>query len=84
MRNVKTAVSLQKSLFDQLETLASQMKVSRSRLLAMALEEFIRHRENQQLLEKINRAYDDAPDATEQMHLRKMRRLHRDIVEGDW
>jgi metal-responsive CopG/Arc/MetJ family transcriptional regulator len=84
MSNVKTAVSLQKSLFEQLEALASQMKVSRSRLLALALEEFIRRRENQQLLEKINQAYEDVPEATEQMQLRKMRRRHREVVEGEW
>ncbi len=84
MSNVKTAISLQKSLFEQLEALSKQMKVSRSRLLALALEEFIRRRENQQLLKKINQAYEDAPDAAEQMQLRKMRRLHREVVEGDW
>jgi metal-responsive CopG/Arc/MetJ family transcriptional regulator len=84
MANVKTAISLQKSLFEQLETLSKQMKISRSRLLALALEEFIRRRENQQLLKRINQAYEDAPDATEQMELRKMRRLHREVVEGDW
>jgi metal-responsive CopG/Arc/MetJ family transcriptional regulator len=84
MSNVKTAISLQKSLFEQLEALSKQMKVSRSRLLALALEEFIRRRENQQLLKKINQAYEDAPDAAEQMQLRKMRRLHRGVVEGDW
>jgi metal-responsive CopG/Arc/MetJ family transcriptional regulator len=84
MPNVKTAISLQKPLFDELETLARQMKVSRSRLLALALEEFIRRRENQRLLETMNQAYEDAPDVTEQTHLRKMRRLHRKIVEGEW
>jgi metal-responsive CopG/Arc/MetJ family transcriptional regulator len=84
MSNVKTAISLQKSLFEQLEALSKQMKVSRSRLLALALEEFIRRRENQQLLNKINQAYDDAPDENEQMQLRKMRRLHREVLEGDW
>ena len=84
MPNVKTAISLQKSLFDQLETVARQMKVSRSRLLALALEEFIRRRENQQLLERINQAYEDQPDTEEGAHVRKMRRLHRAVVEGEW
>jgi metal-responsive CopG/Arc/MetJ family transcriptional regulator len=84
MSNVKTAISLQKSLFDQLETLARQMKVSRSRLLALALEEFIRRRENQKLLDQINEAYEDAPDTKEKTYILKMRRLHRELVEGDW
>ena len=41
------------------------MKVSRSRLFTLALEEFIRRRENHQLLEKINHAYEAAPDAAD-------------------
>jgi metal-responsive CopG/Arc/MetJ family transcriptional regulator len=84
MANIKTAISLQKPLFDELDTLARQMKVSRSRLLALALEEFIRRRENQQLLEKLNQAYEDTPDDAELMRLRKMRHLHRKAVEGEW
>ena len=84
MQTIKTAISIQKNLFEEAEHLARAMKVSRSRLLALALEEFIRRRENQQLLEKINKAYEDAPDAIEQTHLRKKRRLHREVVEGEW
>jgi metal-responsive CopG/Arc/MetJ family transcriptional regulator len=84
MAIIKTAISLQKPLFEELERLARQMRVSRSRLLALALEEFIRRRENQQLLEKMNQAYDDAPDDAELMRLRKMRLLHRKVVVGEW
>jgi predicted transcriptional regulator len=42
------------SLFEQAETLAGEMQISQSFLSEIALEEFIRRRENQQLLEKIN------------------------------
>jgi metal-responsive CopG/Arc/MetJ family transcriptional regulator len=84
MAHIKTAISLQKPLFDELDTLARQMKVSRSRLLALALEEFIRRRENQQLLEKMNQAYENTPDDAELTRLRKMRYLHRKVVEGEW
>lgn len=59
MATVKTAISLQESLFEQAEALASEMKVSRSRLIAIALEEFIRRHQNRLLLEKINAAYED-------------------------
>ena len=84
MANVKTAISLQKSLFEQVEALAREMKVSRSRLFALALEDYIRRSQNQQLLERINQAYPDAPNLTEQKYLRKMRRQHRKVVEGTW
>jgi len=84
MANIKTAISLQKSLFEQAEMLAREMKVSRSRLFVLALEDYIRRYQNQQLLERINQAYPDAPDAAEQKRLRKMRRQHRKVVEGEW
>jgi metal-responsive CopG/Arc/MetJ family transcriptional regulator len=84
MANIKTAISLQKSLFEQVETLAREMKVSRSRLFVLALEDYLRRYQNLQLLERINQAYYDAPDATEQKRLRKIRRQHRKVVEGTW
>ena len=53
MTTVKTAISLPASLFEQAETLAGEMQISQSFLIEIALEEFIRRRENQQLLEKL-------------------------------
>jgi metal-responsive CopG/Arc/MetJ family transcriptional regulator len=82
--NIKTAISLQKSLFEQVEALARELNVSRSRLFVLALEDFIRRYHNQQLLEQINRAYDDLPDSTEQARLSQMQHQHRRIVEGEW
>ena len=84
MANIKTVIALQKSLFEQADTLAREMKVSRSRLFVLALEDYVRRYQNQQLLERINQAYQDAPDATEQNRLRKMRHQHRKVVEGGW
>jgi len=84
MAHIKTAVSLRKDLFEQVEALANEMKISRSRLFALALEEFLRRHQNQQLLEQINAAYDEAPDPSEQALRRRMRRQHRQIVEGEW
>ena len=84
MANIKTAISLQKSLFEQVETLAREMKVSRSRLFVLALEDYLRRYQNLQLLERINQAFSDAPDAAEQKRLRKIRRQHRKVVEGTW
>ena len=84
MASVKTAISLQESLFDRAEALAYEMKISRSRLFALALEDFIRRHENQQLLKRINAAYDDTPDPSEQVLQRSMLREHRQIVEDEW
>ncbi len=84
MQNVKTAISLQKPLFDQAENLARSMKVSRSRLFVLALEEFIQRQQSRELLMRINAAYAGEPDPTEKALRRKVRRHHRRIVEGTW
>ena len=84
MANVKTAVSIETRLFDEAESIAREMKLSRSRLFAVALEEFIRRHQNQCLLDEINNAYPDKLDATEKTYLRKMRRRQHRLVEGEW
>lgn len=84
MTNVKTAVSLQKSLFEQAEALADELHISRSRLFSLALEDFIQRSHNQQLLEKLNTAYVDGTDSKERTLRHRMRRQHRRLVEGEW
>jgi metal-responsive CopG/Arc/MetJ family transcriptional regulator len=84
MQNIKTAISIQKSLFEQAEALAHAMKVSRSHLFVLALEDYIRRQQNRELLAQINAAYADEPDAAERTLRRKMRRTHRRILEGEW
>ena len=81
---IKTAVSIQKSLFDQAESLAQQLNISRSHLFGLAIETFIKAHENQILLEKINQAYSDQPYSTETVLLSKLRKPHRKIVESEW
>jgi hypothetical protein len=84
MATIKTAVSLQEQLFKQAGAMARDMKLSRSRLVAVALEEFIQRHYNRELLEKINEAYGEKPDPAERKYMKKMRRRHRKIVDGPW
>ena len=82
MANIKTAISLHEQLFKEAERMARDMNMSRSRLFAAALEEFIKRHQNRKLLDRINQAYREEPDDSEL--LRKMRRRHRKLVEGRW
>lgn len=84
MESVKTAISIDKSLFAQANALARKLKVSRSRLFVLALEDFIKEQENRDLLEKINAVYADEPDETEKIIRRKTRKSHRRLIEGQW
>jgi len=84
MANVKTAISLRGSLFERVNDLAQELRVSRSRLFVLAVEEFIQRHENRRLLEALNDAYDDVPGSDEQALHDKMRQRHRQLVEGQW
>jgi metal-responsive CopG/Arc/MetJ family transcriptional regulator len=84
MATVKTAISIDKSLFEQVNKLADKLDVSRSHLFVLAVEEFIRRYENEQLLRQLNQAYDELPLANEEQLLERMRASHRNLVEGEW
>jgi metal-responsive CopG/Arc/MetJ family transcriptional regulator len=84
MLAIKTAISIEKNLFDQAEEIARSMKVSRSKLFVIALQDFIEHQKNKELLKQINAAYADESDVTEEALLKKSRRQHRRLVEKEW
>ena len=81
---IKTAISIQKSLFDQAEALAQQLKVSRSYLFCVAMEDFLQNHKSQALLDEINRANDDQPDDKDRFRMSQMRRNQRKLLEGEW
>jgi len=84
MENIKTAVSIRKPLFEQAEDLAHRMKVSRSRLFALALEDYIRRQQNRELLASLNEAYADGPTAPETTVLREARESYARHMEDTW
>ena len=84
MANIKTAISIEKPLFEEVEILAKELKISRSRVFALAVQDFLQQHRNQKLLEAINRAYDDHPDIEDERYLNRIRPRHRDLVKGQW
>jgi hypothetical protein len=81
--NVKTAISLQEPLFRQAEVVAHELNISRSRLFSLAVEEFLRHYQNQKLLDTLNEVYADGPDETEQQALEHMRQYQGWLLQQD-
>ena len=72
--SVKTAISMQQHLFDEVNELASELNVSRSKLFVLAIEEFIKKNENKKMLDQINAAFIDSPDQDEQTREDLMRK----------
>ncbi|HEY3413647.1 MAG TPA: CopG family transcriptional regulator [Armatimonadota bacterium] len=71
MPAVKTAISVDRELFEAMEELASRRKVSRSRLFAEAAQELVRKDRNQRLLEQINATCGEGPDEEEKAFMRR-------------
>ncbi len=82
MPNMKTAISIEKPIFQQMDSLAKKLKISRSRLFAIAAQEFLQRNKNIELLKSLNAAYDDLPD-TEPI-VANMRSTHYKIVKEQW
>ena len=84
MANIKTAISMDKNLFEQVNQLADELDVSRSHLFVLAVEAFNQRYENERLLHRINQAYDDLPLADEERILQGMKAHQRKLLEGEW
>jgi metal-responsive CopG/Arc/MetJ family transcriptional regulator len=81
--SVKTAISMQEELFKEVNKLAGELHVSRSRLFVMAVQDFIEKKESHNLLSQINNAFSDHPDSEEikiqsKMHKKQARKLERE------
>ena len=83
MPNIKTAISIEKPVFDQVNDLAKNLKISRSRLFVIAAQEFIQRHANMELLQAINEAYADLPDDDKKI-VEKMRPIHLKMVKNQW
>ena len=80
--NVKTAISIEKPIFEQMDNLAKNLNVSRSRLFTMAAREFIERHNNIELLKQLNEAYEDSSE-TEPM-VTMMHSNHYRMVKDQW
>lgn len=81
MVHVKTAISIDETLFGEAEALARKMGISRSQLFARAVKEYIRDRENEELLRRLNEAHADGLDEEEREYLHRMMVYHGRLLE---
>jgi len=57
MPGVKTAISLEKNLFNQVKQLANDMHVSRSKLFSLAVKDYLKKQESKKILAQLNAVY---------------------------
>lgn len=82
MPNIKTAISIEEPIFEEMDALAKTLKISRSRVFALAAREFIQRHRNIELLQSLNDAYDDLPES--EPIVAEMRSRHYRTVKDQW
>lgn len=78
----RTAISLPAGLLSRGDKVAAELRVSRSRLVALALDEYLRRHSNSQILRALNAAYAEESQSASVDAVR--RRAHRRLVQGEW
>lgn len=78
---IKTAISIEGPLSDEVDALAQGLEISRSHLFVLAAREFVQRDKSQNVLEALNSAYDDLSYSDEQALQRQMRSRHRKLVK---
>ena len=83
MPGVKTAISLEKKLFNQVNELANDLHVSRSKLFTLAVKDYLKKQENKKLLAQLNAVYSDSPSEEEKIISKAMRIKQCKIVKQE-
>ncbi len=84
MAKIKTAISLEVSLFEKASSVAQEMIISRNRLFTIAIAQFIKRYQNQKILEALNEVYQDDSDVSEQQLLREVKFKNHQTLENEW
>jgi len=80
---MKTAISVDDQLLSDADRAAGEMGVSRSRLIALALEAYLRLRRQAEITARLNEVH-AGPDAAEVRALKPMKAKFRSTVKDRW
>ena len=81
---MKTAISVDDRLMHAADDLARRMRLSRSKLVSIALAQFLRRRRKKEMLEQLNRVYAEKPDAAEQRVIRGIKAKLGKTIRDRW
>ncbi len=79
----KSEIVLNPQLLERLNVAASEMKITKNSLVALAIEEFLQRQQARQLADDVGEAYLDAPDEEEKLQAEYMRRVQLKLLEDD-
>ena len=81
MSQFKTAISIDHSVFQQMDALARSLHMSRSQVFEIAAREFLRAYKDQKVTEQLNKVYSGSVDEDDYQLLKALKPRYRKILE---
>ncbi len=81
---MKTAISLDDGLLREADATARTMGLSRSRLFALAVSDFLRRQRRQRMLQRLNEVYGEAAASGEKPALKAIKAKARRAIKDRW
>lgn len=81
---MKTAISIDAPLLEEADRTAQKLGVSRSRLMSLALTDYLRKRRNEDILEQLNQVYGDSTRDPERPSGAQSKAKLRSTIKDRW
>jgi len=81
---MKTAISINDGLLREADETARLMRLSRSRLFALAVGEFLKRRRREEMLLRLNEVYANGVDPAEKCLVARIKNKLRPAVKERW
>ena len=81
---MKTAISIEDEILREADETARQMGVSRSRLFALAVSDFLQRHRQEQMLVRLNEVYANETEPAEKRLLKGIKAKVRPTVKDRW
>ena len=80
---MKTAISIETPLLEEADRTAMRLGLSRSRLIALALRDYLKQRRNSEIIEQLNQVYGEQTSA-DRPSSAQMKAKFRSIIKDRW
>jgi metal-responsive CopG/Arc/MetJ family transcriptional regulator len=84
VHTMKTAISVEDQLMIAAGRVAREIGVSRSRLFSLALEDYLRKREQERIVEQLDQSYGGESDAAEKRTVARLKTKFRPVMKERW
>jgi metal-responsive CopG/Arc/MetJ family transcriptional regulator len=81
---MKTAISIETPLLEETDRAAQKLGLSRSRLVSLALQHYLRQRRNHEIVEQLNQVYGEPASAAERPSSAQRKAKLRSVVKDSW